>query len=150
MVNDVTEQDLRDTYEVRFALEALAIQQACGHHTPQQLVRMRALIEEMEVADPADTREIVELGVAFHLALTEPCPNAYLRRLLAQIYAHPILRFISMKYTLGPTYQADVGDLHRRILEALVAQDLAAVMKLLRKCHSGTEGCRAKPDRPIR
>lgn len=138
VVNDVTDQDLHDTYEVRYTLETMAVRQACGRHTRQQLVRLRALIEEMEVADPADVKEIVELGIAFHLGLSEPCPNAYLRRLLISIYDHPIQRRISMKYNIGPAYQVEVGGLHRRILEALTDRDEATVVTLLRQCHNGS------------
>jgi DNA-binding GntR family transcriptional regulator len=135
VVNDLTEKDVRDVYEVRYTLEALASRQACGRHSPAQLIRLRAMIDEFETLDPSDAQALFLMGSQFHAALIEPCPNDYLRSTLAAMWAHPIQRRITMTYRQGPHHQAKLADDHRRILEALKTNDPETIVEVLRYCH---------------
>ncbi len=87
---------------MRYTLEALASRQACGRHSPAQLIRLRAMIDEFETLDPSDAQALFLMGSQFHAALIEPCPNDYLRSMLAAMLAHPIQRRITMTYRQGP------------------------------------------------
>lgn len=135
IVNGLTEQDVEDVFEVRYAMEALAARQACGRHSPIQLVRMGATVDELAALDPSDAQALFLMGRQFHSALVEPCPNAYLRSMLAAVWAHPIQRRITMTYRQGPEHQAKVAADHRRILDALKSNDPDTIVELLRYCH---------------
>lgn len=140
VVNDLTDQDVKNLYEVRYTLEALAARQACGHHTSQQLVRLRALVDEYETVDPSDAEELYRLGLKFHTALVEPCPNQYLQTMLAGIWVHPIQRRINMTYSQGPDLQAKVARDHRRVLDALADNDAETMVELLHGCFHVPHG----------
>lgn len=135
VVNDLTSQDIHDVFEVRHALEQLAIQQALGCHTPTQLVQLRALIDEFETLDAADAEEQFRLGKAFHLKLIEPCPNQYLCETLNSIWEHPIQRRITRAYALGAEHQASIASQHREILQALPLGELETITRVLGRCH---------------
>lgn len=139
VVNDLTEKDVRDVYEVRYTLEALASRQACGKHSPAQLIRLRAMIDEFETLDPSNAQGVFLMGRQFHAALIEPCPNDYLRSTLAAMWAHPIQRRITMTYRQGPQHQAKLADDHRRILEALKTNDADTIVQVLRYCHDPSD-----------
>ncbi|WP_427006193.1 GntR family transcriptional regulator [Pseudarthrobacter sp. H2] len=135
IVNDLTARDVKDVYEVRYTLEALAARQACGRHTATQLIRLRSMIDEFETLDPYDAAGLFETGRQFHAALIEPCPNQYLRTTLAAMWDHPIQRRITMTYRQGPEHQQNMARDHRRILEALKIHDADTVTEVLRFCH---------------
>ena len=135
LVNTLSEDDIRDVYEVRYALEAMAARQAVGRHTPQQLVRLRASVDEYETLSPDAIEELFRLSADFHEKLLEPCPNAYLLSTLSAMWAHPLQRRIMMTYRLGPEHQARVVRDHRSILEALAQGDADRLVELLRTCH---------------
>lgn len=135
VVIDLTAQDVHNVFEVRYALERLAIEQALGKHTPAQLIRLRALIDEFETVEADDVEEQFRLGKEFHLKLIEPCPNRYLCETLGNIWAHPIQRRITRAYQIGSEHQADIAREHREILAALPIDDMETIVRVLRYCH---------------
>lgn len=135
IVNGLSAQDVKNVFEVRYTLEALAARQAVGRHSPQQLARLRGILDEFESVDPNDAQELFRLGAAFHAALVEPCPNTYLLTTLAAMWAHPIQRRITMTYRQGPRHQAKVAQDHRRVLDALKTNDPDTITEVLRFCH---------------
>ncbi|WP_336715476.1 GntR family transcriptional regulator [Arthrobacter sp. USHLN218] len=135
VVNHLTDQDIKNVYEVRELLESLAARQALGSHTRQQLVRLRALVDEFEALDPNNAEELFHLGLAFHAALIEPCPNDYLRKVLHDSWNHPLQRRISTTYFFGPEHQAKIVADHRKILEAVTDKDGGALEKALSCCN---------------
>lgn len=145
IVNQLDESEVADVFDVRYALEALAVHRACGHYTPQQLLRMNNLTEEMAIIDPSDNLELFRLGQAFHIALVEPAGNSFLLSVLTSVWNHPIQKRITMTYRQGADYQEKVVDDHRRILEALRSEDVDRATELLRLCHDVTDPNRAQP-----
>lgn len=141
VVNELTDHDVHNVYEVRQALEVLAATQACGLHTPRQLVRLKSLIDEYETVDHADVEELFRLGIAFHSALVEPCPNTYLLKLLADVWVHPVNRRISRTLHYTQEQQATVANDHRQILDALSRNEPGAMAEILAGCFhiSGSE-----------
>lgn len=135
IVNDLTDRQVEDVYEVRHTLESLAARQACGRHTPAQLVRLRALLDEAEILDPQDAAELFRLSRAFHVGLVEPCPNSYLLGVLNSIWDDPIQRRITMTYDQGVEHQGKVVADHRRILEAVIDNDPDTMAAVLKYCH---------------
>lgn len=145
IVNQLDESEVADVFDVRYALEALAVHRACGHYTPQQILRMSNLTEEMAIIDPSDNLELFRLGQAFHIALVEPAGNSFLLSVLTSVWNHPIQKRITMTYRQGADYQEKVVDDHRRILEALRSEDVDRATELLRLCHDVTDPNRAQP-----
>ncbi|MGW9550548.1 GntR family transcriptional regulator [Citricoccus zhacaiensis] len=135
VVKALEDRDLKNVYEVRELLEGQAARQALGSHTRQQLVRLRALVDEYEALDPDDAEQLFRLGLAFHTLLVEPCPNEYLRNMLKNIWENPVQRRISTTYFFGHEHQAKVAKDHRRILEALSNGDLEGLERGLRCCN---------------
>ena len=139
IVNNLTDQDVEQVYEVRRVLETLAARQACGMHTPLQLLRLRTLVDESELIDAEDAAELFRLSRQFHAGLVEPCRNSYLLGILDSIWAHPIQLRITMTYQQGREHQAKVVADHRRILHALTAVDVDAFAQALTACHDATD-----------
>lgn len=135
IVNQLNEREIENVYEVRYALESLAVQRAAGSYTPQQLVRLKGLIDETETVDPTDSAELFRLGRAFHLALIDPSDNDYLRGVITSIWNHPIQHRITLTYRQGPEHQAKVVNDHRNILQALKDQDGSRAIEVLAHCH---------------
>lgn len=135
VVNDLTAQDVKNVFEVRYHLETLAVQQSFGNYTPKHLVRLRALIDELETVDVDDTDEQFQLSKEFHLMLIEPCPNTYLVETLQNIWSHPIQRRITRVYNLGAEHQASVVRAHREILEYITTENYSKLIETLRYCH---------------
>lgn len=139
IVNNLTDQDVAQVYEVRRVLESLAAQQACGMHTPLQLLRLRGLIDESELLDPDDATELFRLSRKFHAGLIEPCPNSYLLGILDSIWAHPIQLRITMTYQQGREHQTKVVADHRRVLQALTDADVNGLTAALTACHDASD-----------
>lgn len=135
VVNDLTAQDIKNVFEVRYHLESLAVQQSMGNYSPKHLVRLRALIDEFETIDSDDTEEQFRLSKDFHLMLVDPCPNKYLVETLQNIWAHPIQRRITRMYNLGPEHQASVIRAHREVLQYVTDQEYNKLIETLRYCH---------------
>jgi GntR family transcriptional regulator, rspAB operon transcriptional repressor len=144
VVNQLDESEIADVFDVRYALEALAVQRACGLYTPQQMLRMSTLIEETALIDPSDNLELFRLGQAFHIALVEPAGNSFLLNVLTAVWNHPIQKRITMTYREGEEYQNKLVDDHRRILDALKNKDANHAIELLRHCHDVTDPTRAR------
>lgn len=144
IVNQLDEREIADVFDVRYALEALAVRRACGHYTPQQVLRMSSLTEETAIIDPSDNLELFRLGQAFHIALVEPAGNSFLLSVLTSVWNHPIQKRITMTYRQGADYQQKVVDDHRQILEALKNEDADRAIELLRHCHDVTDPTRTQ------
>ncbi|EMY34010.1 GntR family transcriptional regulator [Arthrobacter crystallopoietes BAB-32] len=145
IVNQLDEREIENVFEVRYALESLAVQRAVGSYTPKQLVRLKGLIDETETVDPQDTDELFRLGRAFHLALVAPSGNDYLNGVITSIWNHPIQQRINTTYRQGPQHQAKVIHDHRSILQALKDQDIARAIEVLGHCHDVKDTNRYEP-----
>lgn len=139
VVNDLTQQDVANVFEVRHSLENLALAQAAGKHSPAQLVRLRAIVDEFETLAPHDADGQFRLNREFHLQLVAPCPNGYLLGILQGIWDHPIQRRITNAYEVGAERQESIIRAHRGILNALSANDIDGVVEYLVFCHDGKD-----------
>jgi DNA-binding GntR family transcriptional regulator len=131
LVNDLSKDDIVDVYQVRFALESLAVRQACGKHTPAQLARLRALVEEMAAEPDAPSATHFDLNRRFHLALMEPCGNDFLIQTVDNLWAHPVNRRITKSYI---QQRANIGHMvaeHRELLAAAEQADRDRLTRLV-------------------
>ena len=83
IVTDHSPSQIRNLYEVREALEAMALKLACQRATDEQIDRAAELHERMlEVIRNRDINQFIELNSAFHNALFAACGNEQLWSLL--------------------------------------------------------------------
>jgi len=115
-----TPEDLTESYEIRGALEVLAITKAMPNLTPELLADMQSVIDEMRETE--GEAKWVELNDRFHLALytasgmTRLCTMIASLRDSSSTYIH---MFVSH---LPPEKRAD--DQHQEILDACKASDV--------------------------
>jgi DNA-binding GntR family transcriptional regulator len=113
-------EDLREHYEIRIALEELAVAKAAEQFEPEWAEPLEALLEEMRTGPPAE--RYLELNQRFH---SELYARSGRERLVEMIVA---LRDASSAYLniFRATRDFPVGHLdaeHHEILQACVARD---------------------------
>ncbi|MCZ9883061.1 GntR family transcriptional regulator [Arthrobacter sp. B2a2-09] len=129
----LTRSAVEEVYEVRKALEIMAIRQCGAKYTNLQLARLELLIAEG--AASADPEELFTATRAFHLGLAAPAPNGFLLKTLESVWDNPVQRLISRSYPLDDAKLERVADAHRKILAAARANDLETLIPLLDLCH---------------
>ncbi|KZL19406.1 HTH-type transcriptional repressor CsiR [Pseudovibrio axinellae] len=126
--------ELTEVYEMRAALEVLALSKALPEISNSQLEAAKAILEQ---AQQAPRSAFGELNHAFHNALYAPCKRP---RLLAQIGA---LATISQRYLHTAAIQLDYEQQshheHQRLLELCFDRDIQAATLCLRQ-HIETAG----------
>jgi DNA-binding GntR family transcriptional regulator len=86
VVNDLTEQDIRNYYEIIGALESIALLKSLDRLTPADLVRMQALNDGMKAAIAAnDFDAYYQQNLAFHGTFVDRCGNDGLVKLVANL-----------------------------------------------------------------
>jgi DNA-binding GntR family transcriptional regulator len=75
--------DLRDLFEVRLALESLAVRRAAARVTPEQLDEARAYLVELDAARSAtDVLGAMRAHTDFHFALYDACGAPWLLQMI--------------------------------------------------------------------
>jgi DNA-binding GntR family transcriptional regulator len=89
IVTDHSPSQIRNLYEVREALETMALKLACQRATEEQIDRAADLHERMvEVVHKRDTNQFIELNSSFHCELLSACGNEQLWSLLSIFRDH--------------------------------------------------------------
>lgn len=110
----------RDVFAVRHGLERMVITQLAGNLSAEQIVALRAMLEQEELASARDEREAIRLAGEFHLRLAEMTEN----RLLIRYLTETVSRCSLVLSIYGRPHSVDCGiDEHRNIIEALIAGD---------------------------
>lgn len=121
-------EEFREVYEMRAALETLALRLAIPELTNSQIDRAAAIQDK---AEASDLENFGALNKAFHFALYEPCARP---RLLAQIAA---LNETGDRYLRLAAAQLDYTrrshQEHRDLLEACRRRDGAEACEILRR-----------------
>jgi len=129
----LTRSEVEEVYEVRRALEAMAITQAGARYTDVDIARLELLIAEG--AASSDAEELFAATRAFHLRLAAVSPNAFLLKTLEAVWDNPVQRLISHSYPLDQAKLDRVATAHRRILAAVRDRDVETLIPLLEDCH---------------
>lgn len=80
-------EDLRDIYEMRGALEGIAMAEAASRIRPEELDLMRELLPQTTVSeDPQSADKARELNREFHWVAIESCGRRHLIRTLGQLW----------------------------------------------------------------
>jgi DNA-binding GntR family transcriptional regulator len=133
LVNDLTDQDITEVFEVRRNLEVLALEKSCGRLSRVQASRVNTIIEEMAAADPTDAAAQFDLNRRFHQAMIEPAGNQLLLTMLDQLWDHPVSRRITRSYIHDEENVGRMIEEHRQILQACLDDDVQRLTTLSAK-----------------
>ncbi|MBS1676538.1 MAG: GntR family transcriptional regulator [Actinobacteria bacterium] len=129
VVSEFSTREVLDVYQVRIALEPMAVGEAFPSYTRMDLARLGDLCDRMQSTDVADLSDLYALNGDFHRVLVEPCPNRVAVRTLTQLWALPSsLRVFHAQASSGVAMRDSVGE-HRQILAALEKGDRDLAVK---------------------
>lgn len=121
VVSEFSVREVLDVYEVRLALEPLAISEALPNYTRMNLAQLGDICDATEATGEEDVDALYSLNAEFHRTLIEPCPNRVAARMLGQLWLQPSsLRLFHAQAALGTAMKGSVRE-HRAILEAIEA-----------------------------
>lgn len=130
-VHQTSREELEDIYEIRMALEPLAIASTVERVTEEELKRVESIVEEME---SSEATRFVELNALFHKVLADAARRPRLAAILTN------LRELSTFYVAqelraesgGAQISIHIAD-HRRLLAACKAGDGSATKRIQRE-----------------
>lgn len=128
-VADLSIDELRELYEIRIALETLALELAFPKLTAREFAGLAAILAQMDRA--ADAGRWITLNASFHGAMYRASARPRLCALI-ESYRGNVDRYLRM-YVAGPERRTRAQAEHRRILRACRAGRLAEAKKALRR-----------------
>jgi DNA-binding GntR family transcriptional regulator len=134
VVNDLTEEDIRNYYEIIGALESIALLKSLGRLTPADLDRMQALNDGMKAAIAAnDFDGYYEKNLAFHGAFVDRCGNASLVKLVATLKKR-LYDFPRVPGFVKEWEEASIGE-HQDLVDLIRAGKREAAANHVRDVH---------------
>jgi DNA-binding GntR family transcriptional regulator len=124
-----TVADVTESYEIREALEVLAMDFAIPRISDEELDRLQALIDEMRATE--DEARWVELNTAFHVGLCVAAGRPKLCRMIANLRAASSA-YVHMFVAHQPQDRSGDAE-HQEILDACRARDVAAAGDAVRR-----------------
>lgn len=124
-VADLSAGEARELYECLALLESSALQLA-GIPDAEQLAELQRINQRLDGA--ADGSAGIALNTEWHRALLAGCPNARLLEIVEGVRTK-VRRYEFAFFAPGPERIATSVRLHRRILEALAAGDMATARR---------------------
>jgi DNA-binding GntR family transcriptional regulator len=133
-VAPLSADEAREVYEIRAALESLAIGLAIPAHTPATLRHSEALCK----AASAETEPslYVARNEAFHMSLYEPAARPQLLALIAMLHERGE-RYLRLKFGL-PSYKGESDREHAALLKAVRRGDVERAQSLVTEHLRGT------------
>jgi DNA-binding GntR family transcriptional regulator len=126
-VRETTEQDVREIYEVRKAVELAAIQAALPSVDDADIAVLDSQIKTMlDRAHEGDIRGFSEADVEFHRLTYAKCPNRLLLGLAAQV-ATPSRMIIMRSLTVGGVNLVETAMGHQALRDAIASRDARTV-----------------------
>ena len=128
----ITEKDLRDTLEVRTAIEELSVELACARIDESGKEKLKqACISFKEAIDTKHVQNIVDGDVNFHEVIFEMTKNQRLiniaHNLREQVYRYRV------EYVKDFSYHDVLVDEHYAITNAILTNDVDAAKEIMRK-----------------
>jgi DNA-binding GntR family transcriptional regulator len=133
-VRELSEAELRDHYEIRIALEAVAARDAARYCTRDDARRLKALLDEMR--DESDPERYVAQNQRFHAELYELGGNLQLCKLIASLRDKDSAYLNLHAARQVPSARLDRE--HQRILGRCAANDAEGCEQAVRAHLAGT------------
>ena len=122
VVHEPEPHEIQDVYLVREVLEGLATRLAAQRIRPEELQRLRAILDSMhDGLKSGQTEIVVNANMAFHDVIYRAAGNATLQRLVRDL-SDFVRRFSTEAFSSGPRVTT-VFDEHEAILKALEDHD---------------------------
>lgn len=129
VVVGITAKDISDIYTIRMHIEGLAANWAAGNITPEQLEKLRSIVELQEFyVARRDYMQVWQLDTRFHELIYGSCNSPVLKNTLSSFH-HYIQRARELSLEKSGRAVPSVQE-HRNILEALEKRDAAEAEKL--------------------
>jgi DNA-binding GntR family transcriptional regulator len=121
--------EAREIYEMRAALECLALRHAIAAHTPTSLeVARNMLLAASRERDPA---LYVQRNEQFHMALFAPALRPHLRAAIEQLHRRSE-RYLRLKY-LNPLLKLESDKEHQQLHDACAQRNMRRATSILSK-----------------
>lgn len=127
-VREVAPSEILDLMDIRVALECRALELAVPQMAKSDLDRARAILNDYR--EEASLADWSSLNVRFHQAIYEPCGNAALLQMIADLRAR-LGPFVRLLVTETSGFERPVQE-HQDILDACAAGEVGRAVKLLR------------------
>ncbi|CAB3751534.1 GntR family transcriptional regulator [Paraburkholderia humisilvae] len=133
-VAPLSADEAREIYEIRSALESLALGLAIPRHTAESLRDVATLCEAAE-REP-DPSLYVARNQAFHMSLYAPAGRPQLCEMIANLHRRGE-RYLRLKFDF-PEYKGESDHEHEALLDAVLRRDVAAAQTLVAAHLIGT------------
>jgi DNA-binding GntR family transcriptional regulator len=127
VVSALSTEEIREIYEIRIALETMAIRLSIPHLTEADLERARRILEEID--RETDTGRWSELNQEFHATLYAPANRPHLFALI-NTHRTNVDRYLRIYISVMKRKRRSQLE-HRRILEACQQRDVEGAVKAL-------------------
>ncbi len=134
-VASLSVQDVAETFEIRCALEALAVEKAAQLISVDQLTRLKELLTSMArpINSPQERKQHEKDNTEFHKMIVDASSNRRLIEIYESLNAHlKIARIHASEDSWRKRLDEEQAE-HRQIVEALEARDPARSAATLRK-----------------
>lgn len=114
----LSQAEVRELYDIRLALERLALKNSLYLLTPSDFVRLERILVEADKSK--DSVRLGELNQKFHLSLYQAAKRPRLLAMIKQVHLH-VDRYLRLAYALLP-YQQPSSEEHWAIVKACKEQ----------------------------
>jgi DNA-binding GntR family transcriptional regulator len=130
VVRELSSEEFVEAYQVREALETMAVRLAVPRLTPEDLDRLQGHVDEMSVhADAADVQGFFDANAAFHEAFFDASGNMMLKGVYRQLIGQ-IGRHRRRSLELRGNLRRSISE-HKAILRAAKAGDVERAVHLV-------------------
>ena len=125
-------KEIREIFQLRVELEALALEWAKENVTPAAIKELQKLIKGMEQsAAELDLDQFYQCDLEFHRKLWTMSGNSYLADVLERVVV-PLFAFFVMKTKRERQSYIDSAAMHGQIVEALATKSAAELRQIMR------------------
>lgn len=135
-VAPLSADEAREIYEIRSALESLALGLAIPNHTAATLREAERLCHATKAGLESDPSRYVARNVAFHMSLYAPAARPQLEDMIGMLHRRGE-RYLRLKFGL-PAYKGESDIEHAAILDAVKRRDIPAAQALVAAHLLGT------------
>ena len=137
IVTKLGPKEIREIFQLRVELEALAVEWAKDNVTPKDIKDLRKLIEKMEHSGAGlDLDQFYQVDLEFHRKLWDMSGNPYLVGVLERMVV-PLFAFFVMKTRREKESYIRSAAMHGRIVEGLETKSAAELRKLMKDSLKG-------------
>jgi DNA-binding GntR family transcriptional regulator len=137
IVTKLGPKEIREIFQLRVELEALALEWAKDNVTPEDIKDLRKLIEKMEHSGAElDLDQFYQVDLEFHRKLWAMSGNPYLVGVLERMVV-PLFAFFVMKTRREKESYIRSAAMHGRIVEGLETKSAAELRKLMKDSLKG-------------